>query len=118
MASVTQQYTISANGTAAQALQGDINRRYLMIRNYSDSTEILWIAFGAVATCGTAGELEVLPGYTYEFGTTRLISPNGLIANNETFPQPNCPTEYISVICGTRGSPTGTAVGAIMVVTP
>lgn len=118
MANVTQQFPINASSTASQALQGDINRRYMMLRNYSDSGQILWVAFGAVATCGTNGELEILAGYTYEFGTTRLVSPNGLIANNETFPQPNCPTEFISVICGARGAPAGTAVGSIMVVTP
>ena len=118
MANSTQHSIINAGTTAAQAINADPNRRYMMIRNYSDSAQIIWVAFGAVATCGTAGELEVLPGYTYEFGTTRLVAPNGLVANNETFPQPNCPLEYVSVICGTRGSPTGTAVGALMVITP
>ena len=118
MANSTQQFPINATNAAAQALQGDINRRYLMIRNYSDSAQIIWVAFGAVATCGNNGELEVLPGYTYEFGTTRLVAPNGLIANNETFPQPNCPLEYVSVICGARNAAAGTAVGSLMVITP
>jgi hypothetical protein len=118
MANSTQQFPINAVSSAVQVLGADPNRRYMMIRNYSDSAQIIWVAFGTVATCGNAGELEVLAGYTYEFGTTRLVAPNGLVANNETFPQPNCPLEYVSVICGARNSPTGAAVGAIMVVTP
>ena len=114
----TLQYAINATGTTAVALAADQNRRYLLVRNYSDSAQIIWVAFGVAATCGTNGELEVLAGFTYEFGTGKLISPNGLIANNEVFPQPNCPTESINVICGARNGPAGTAVGSIMVVSP
>jgi hypothetical protein len=124
MANSTQQFALNVTSVAttitAAGLNGgaDPDRRYIMIRNYSDSVQIIWVAFGNVATCGTAGEVEVLPGYTYEFGTTRLVAPNGLVANNETRRQPNCPVEYISVICGARNNPTGTAVGALMVISP
>lgn len=124
MANYTLPFPISATSTAqtitAAGPNGgsDPNRRYMMIRNYSSSEQILWVAFGVAATCGTNGELEIMPGYTYEFGTTRLISPNGLIANNQTAQQPNCPTEYVSVIAGPLNTPTGTAVGSLMVVTP
>lgn len=118
MANSTQQFAINASSASAVVAPADQNRRYALISNYSDSTEIMWVAFGKAATCGTAGELEVLAGYSREFGVSRLISANGLVANNETFQQPNCPLESINVICGTRGSPTGTAVGSLMVVSP
>lgn len=118
MANYTQQFPISANNAAAQVIPADQNRRYMLIRNYSTSGQILWVAFGAIATCGNNGEIEILAGYTYEWGATRFISPNGLIANNQTFAQPNCPIEYVSVIAGTLGNPTGTAVGCLMVISP
>ncbi len=124
MANYTQQFPIAATSTAATITAAgpnggaDPNRRYMLIRNYSASQQTMWIAFGAAATCGTNGELEVLPGYAYEFGTSRLISPSGLVANNEVFPQPNCPTEYVSVISGALGAPTNSASGCLVVVTP
>jgi len=114
----TSQSIVSASSTAATVLAPDPNRRYLKIRNYTDSGQTIWIAFGKAATCGTAGEEELLPAYTFEYGVTRLIPPNGLNAANETFPQPNCPLEFVSVICGPRGNPTGTAVGSILVISP
>jgi hypothetical protein len=117
MGNPTQPFPINATSAASQVVPADSNRRYMLIRNYSASQQTMWIAFGVVATCGTNGELEVLPGYAYEFGTSRLIHPNGLVANNETFPQPNCPTEYVSVISGALGAPINSATGGLLVIT-
>lgn len=115
----TQQSAIAATHIAAQVLTSDPNRRYLLIRNYSASQQTMWILFGGTAaTCGTAGELELLPGYTYEFGTSRLTSPQGLVANNQTFIQPNCPTEAVNIITGALNAPADGASGCLMVVTP
>jgi hypothetical protein len=118
MAQSTQQTAIANTGTAQTVLTADSRRRYMMIRNYSDSGQILWVAFGVAATCGTAGELEILAGYNWEFGVTRLVSADGVQANNLTFQQPNVPLESVSVIAGARGAPASGANGCIMVISP
>lgn len=114
----TQQTPISATSAAATVLIADGNRRYLLISNYFGSAQTMWVSFTGTATCGTNGELEIPPGYAREFGVARLTSPNGLIANNETFPQPNCPTEAISVISGSLNTPANSATGGILVISP
>lgn len=114
----TQQTQINATHVAAQIIPADGNRRYLKIHNYFASAQTMWVSFIGTATCGTAGEEEIPPGYSIEFGVNRLFSPNGLIANNQTFQQPNCPTEAISIISGSLNTPADSATGGITVLSP
>jgi hypothetical protein len=108
----TKQFAINATtGSAVQVAPNDADRRACYIRNYSNSTVnpgqgTMWVAFGVVATAGTNGELEVVPGAEYSFGGDLRPTTQTLPGS---FRLPNCPLESISVI--TTG---GTAVGCVV----
>lgn len=102
----TQQFPITATTTAAIFAAADKNRNSMYIRNYGDPTVnpgqvSMWVAFGKVATVGTAGEMEIVPGAEYSFGPS-------LLPNNTT-PLKGYPQEFVSIITASS-----TAVGCIM----
>jgi hypothetical protein len=109
----TTQSLITATSVAATTVALDSTRRMLHIKNYfyqpgttTAQTGVIYVAFGKVATLGTAGELELIPGGEYTYG-------GPLPPNKQTLPGgfilPVCPQEYISVITAT-----GTMYGFVM----
>jgi hypothetical protein len=107
----TVQTALNATSTASNPVPYNPDRRFAYIRNYTNSGATMWVLFvpqgsTAVATAGTNGELEILPGMDYEFGgkldpTTKQLPGS--------FKLPNVPLEGISII--TSG---GTATGTFM----
>lgn len=97
----TQHFKINATGVSSVAAPADVNRISLYIRNYSGSGQTVWVAFGQVATAGTNGEMELVPGAEYAFGSTTFP--------NNTLPLKAYPTESVNVITST-----GTATGCIV----
>src|SRR5271168_3835210 len=114
----TKQFVISANTGAAVTITGQLpsganpDARSIYIRNYANAIVnpgqgSMWVAFGAVATAGTNGEMEIVPGDEYSYGGPLPPSTLNLPGGTRL---PNCPTEFISVI-----STGGTAVGCVVV---
>lgn len=94
------QTPINATTNDAQLLPYQSERTYLHIRNYSGSTETMWVAFGRAATAGTNGELEIVPGSEYIWGSILWTAYGS---------QPSCPQDPIHVITST-----GTASGCCL----
>lgn len=112
----TQQFPIVAGVTSVLVVPANNNNRFVYIRNYTNQpgtltaqTTSLYVLFsnatGAVATLGTKGELEILPGIDYVFGGN--LEP-GISVEQSTGFFPNCPVENIYVIA------TGTTYGCIV----
>lgn len=96
-----------ASGQSAQIAPADKNRNSMIIQNYLSQTVnpgqgVMYVAFGATATAGTGGELEIPPGGSYPYG-------NNLLPNNTT-PLKNYPLESISVFASG-----GAVVGCVIV---
>lgn len=91
---------ISATGTSSTPLAAAATpRKTLYIKNYNESANAMYVAFGTVATAGTAGEMEFKPGDDFKW----TASEGGPTYVGDV------PQEAVSVICA--GS--GTASGAI-----
>jgi hypothetical protein len=100
----TTPHAINANtSTSVQVAGANSNRNSLYIRNYASGVVnpgqgTMWVAFGVPATVGTNGEMEILPGGEYSWGS-------GLLPNNTT-PLKGYPLESVNII-----SSGGAAVG-------
>ena len=97
----TQQFAINATTGNSVPVPADRDRRGLYLRNYSNSSATMWVAFGQPATLGTNGELEIPPGSEYSFGGELKPSTRTLPGS---FYLPNCPPESINVICSATAS--------------
>ena len=104
----TTQTPIALTGSAVTVVPaiGAILRQYMAIQNYVASPGTMYVAFGKVATAGTAGEWELPAGATIAWGNP----PPGVISPSVIFAGVAPPQESVSII-----NSGGNANGGIMV---
>jgi len=93
----TAQTLIPNSAVSSQITPSRAERRALYIRNYAASVGTMWLAFGATATAGINGEMEIPPGGEYNW--------NGLLGPL----QGTVPLESINIIISG-----GTATGCVV----
>lgn len=107
MAQFIQTAINATTGASVQVLPADPLRRYMAVQIYTNSTGNGFMAFGKLATIGTAGEWQLNIGSVVIWGTV----PPPVISTDQTYITPAPPLSSVNIIGGS-----GNIIGSILTI--